>query len=179
MGMISGCTVNLSNLMASFNRSDNLFDDGNINAMFSGVFSAGSFDGLGFDFGKSDNMRSSIAVMSPVLRISFSLGFSLGRALDNDRAASFADHIFAPLFVCNFFTFNFGFGTFLGNSRCARLDFQCVCTMFAGWMNMSHNSMMVEVRVSLGPGQSHGCQHRNQSNLSNHDFFPRIEFELK
>merc|ERR1712020_455513 len=119
--------------MASRNRSENLLDDG-----------------------KSNNMRGSIAIMSPVLRISFSLGFSLGRALDNDRAASFADHVFAPLFVCNFFTDNIIGGTNFVNSRCARLDFQGVCTMFAGWMNMSHNSMMVEVmvRVSLGPGQS-------------------------
>merc|ERR1711971_690402 len=60
---------------------------------------------------------------------------------------------------------------------------QSVYSLFAGWVNMSYNSVMVsvmvELGVSFGPGQSHGCQHRNQSNLSNHDFFPRIEFELK
>merc|ERR1711935_77703 len=150
------------------------------------VFSAGSFDGLGFEFGKSIGHGSSITIMMSIttitvtiLRIGFSLGlgFSLSRTLDNDRAASFADDIFAPLFISNFFTDNIFGDTKLLNTGCASLDLQCVYTMFTGWVNVSHNSMMVsvmvELGVSLGPGQSHGCQHRNQSNLSNHDLFPR------
>merc|ERR1711971_415898 len=56
--MISGCTINLSNIMASLNRCNNFFDDGNINAMFAGVFSTGSFNGLSFELGKSIGYRS-------------------------------------------------------------------------------------------------------------------------
>merc|ERR1719384_195336 len=134
------------------------------------------------DFGKSIGYRGSIAIMSKmsisIAKLRISLRFSLSRALHNDRAASFADYFFAPLFVSNFFTDNiYGVANFV-NTGCARLDFQCVYSLFAGWVNMSYNSMMVEIRISFRPGQSHGYQHRNQSNLSNHDFFPRIEFEL-
>ena len=96
-GMNSGGTGNLGDNMTSFNRGDYLFDNGDINAMFSGVFGARCFNGLGFEFGKSNNMRSSIAKMVEVLRICFGFRFSFGRTLDNDRTACFADHLFAPM----------------------------------------------------------------------------------
>ena len=60
-GVDSGCAVNLGDNMASLNRSDNWFDDGNINTMFAGVFSARSFDGFGFKFGKSIGYGSGIS----------------------------------------------------------------------------------------------------------------------
>ena len=95
--VICRCTVNFGNIVASLDRSDNLFDNGDINAMFGGVFSAGSFDFLSFEFGKSIGDRGSIAVMSIMsIKLRISLGFSLSRTLHNDRAASFADHLFAP-----------------------------------------------------------------------------------
>ena len=95
--VICGCTVNFGNIVASLNRSDNFFDNGNINAMFGGVFSARSFNFLSFEFGKSIGDRGTIAVMSKMsIKLRISLGFSLSRTLYNDRAASFADHFFAP-----------------------------------------------------------------------------------
>ena len=95
--VICGCTVNFGNIVASLNRRDNFFDNGNINAMFGGVFSAGSFNFLSFEFGKSIGDRGAIAIMTKMsIKLRISLGFSLSRTLHNDRAASFADHFFAP-----------------------------------------------------------------------------------
>ena len=95
--MFGRITINLCNGVTGLHRSDNFFNDGNINAMFGGVFSAGSFDFLSFEFGKSIGDRGSIAVMSIMsIKLRISLGFSLSRTLHNDRAASFADHLFAP-----------------------------------------------------------------------------------
>merc|ERR1719433_1865756 len=88
-GVNSRCADNLGDNMASLNRSDNRFDDGNINAMFGFDFSAGSLDGLGDSLGNSisDGSRGNKGgsmnsgsigsdAMSPELRISFSLGFT-------------------------------------------------------------------------------------------------------
>ena len=95
--MFGRITINFCNGVAGLHRSDNFFNDGNINTMFGGVFGARSFNGLGFDFGKSNNMRSCITKMVVVLRICFSFRLSISRTLDNDGTASFADHFFAPM----------------------------------------------------------------------------------
>ena len=47
-GVNSGGTVNLGDDVASLNRGNYFFDDGDINAMFAGMFSARSFNGFGF-----------------------------------------------------------------------------------------------------------------------------------
>merc|ERR1712173_53075 len=81
-GVNSRCADDLGDNVASLNRSDNRFDDGNINAMFGFDFSAGSLDGLdnGLGDGVSDGSRgnsgmsigSNAMKTSVELRISFS-----------------------------------------------------------------------------------------------------------
>merc|ERR1719323_1540717 len=179
--MISRSTVNFCYDMASLDGSDNLFGDGDINAVFGSMLSAGSFDGFGFDFGKSISNGGSIRV-TKVLRIGF--WFSFGGSFHDNWSTSFADDFFASLFVSDFLADNVVGNTNIFGTGCARLDFQSIGSMFANTGNMSYNTgmvteMTIELRISLslwfGAGQSHSNQHRNQSDLGNHDFFPRIE----
>ena len=92
--MDTGFAVNLGDNMASFNRGNLLNGDGDINAVFGGMFSAGSFDGFGLYLGKSDNMGGSIISVAP----GFSLGFSIGLTFDNNMAAVFVNNGCAPDF---------------------------------------------------------------------------------
>merc|ERR1711973_618505 len=132
-GMNSRCALNLGHNMASLNGSDNWFDDGNINAMFSFDFSAGSLDGLDNRLGDgvSDRSRgnSSMGIgsnamskgktsMAVELRISFSFGFTFDDESgsgntergSNMSSAVFVDDLFASLLVGDFFTGNISGG---------------------------------------------------------------------
>merc|ERR1712156_893539 len=112
-----------------------------------------------------------------------SLGFSIGLTFHNNMATVFVNNGCAPFFISDFFTDNILSSADIFSARGARLDFNFLSSRITFWGYMSHNTTMVaisiELRISLRPGQSHSSQHRNQSNLSNHDSFPRIEFELK
>ena len=111
--MFSGSAVNLCNNMASFDRSDNLFDFGDINAMFGGHLSAGSLDGLGDGGGEGDSNRGMVGISSisesvvettitENLCVSFSISFTFDNMSDKSSmsissnvGAVFVDDLFA------------------------------------------------------------------------------------
>lgn len=128
-GVNSGGTVNLGDDVTSLNRSDNLFGDGDIDAMFGFDLSAGSLNGLGdglrdgISYRGRGNMSKAMDAMSvgktgKELRISFSFGFTFDdkSSMSNDSSAVFVDDLCASLLVGDFladniFSFADGFGT--------------------------------------------------------------------
>ena len=117
-GVNSGGTVNLGDDVASLNRGNYFFDDGNINAMFGFDLSAGSLNGLGdglrdgISYG-SGGGESSMSIRgntvsegktSKDLSISFSFGFTFDdkSSVSDDSSAVFVDNLFASLFVGDF-----------------------------------------------------------------------------
>ena len=108
-GVNSGGTVNLGDDVASLNRGNYFFDDGNINAMFGFDLSAGSFDGLGDRGGDGNGVvgEGSDASITSIGETSMEkgnsgFGISLSFTFDNktmgsNMSAVFVDNLFASV----------------------------------------------------------------------------------
>ena len=137
-GMNSGGAGNLGDNMTSFNRGDYLFDNGDINTMFSNNLSAGCLnflgdslrDGMsyrGYNRGSMSNRgmskRSNAGNCGETsiewFRISFSFGYGFGFTFDDKSSVSnmgtlFVDDFLASLLVGDFLASNiFSFTDFV------------------------------------------------------------------
>merc|ERR1712129_123963 len=112
------------------------------------MFSTGSLDGFGFDFGKSIGDRGSITIVSTITKVlGIGFRFSLSRAFHNNGSAGLANNVLALLYVDDFLAHNIRGDAGIFGTWGTGLNRQNIGSMFAGWVNMSFHTPMVKLRI--------------------------------